>query len=240
MSLGIVVGARLARPLALGRGNSQVVDYAKIAESLPDPEPSNSAPIAPKKGRKLRVKALGKDREYLPLDHQKYQGIAAAKGYAQGEDFSGNRLQRVHYSHEAMIDVIIAEPTITQKELARKFGRSMGWISIVMGSDAFQAALAKRRDDLMDPEFVATLEDRFKGLADQSLRVISEALERTNNTDLALKGLEISSRAMGFGARGHGGQVTNNTFVVALPPKQGDATEWADHHRPMKQLPSGE
>lgn len=214
------------------------VDYEKLVAGIPDPEPTPAAPVVKaKKGRKAKV--LEKGREYLPLDHQKYKGIAEAKGYAQGDDFSGNRLQRVHYSHEAMIDVIISEPTISQKELARRFGRTMGWISIVMGSDAFQGALAKRRDDLMDPEFVASLEDRFKGLADQSLRILAEKLETHETTDLAVKALEISSKALGFGARGPSSVQTNNTYVVALPPKQRDAGDWADEHRPMKRIGSG-
>lgn len=195
------------------------VNYEKIAEGIPDPEPMG-APKSP----------LSPARNYLPLNHDKYQGIAAAKGYAQGDDFSGTRLQRVHYSHEAMIDVIIAEPTITQKELAGRFGRSMGWISIVMGSDAFQAALAKRRDDLMDPEFVATLEDRFKGLALQSLQIIAKKLEDTQSTELATKSLEISAKALGFGARGPSTVNDNRSFVVALPGKIEDANEWARTH----------
>lgn len=204
------------------------VDYEKIAAQIPDPAPPVGEPVTKRSKKKARA-PLAPDREYLPLDHAKYQGIAKSKGYKQ-DDFSGNRLQRVHYSHEAMIDVIIAEPTITQKELAGRFGRSMGWISIVMGSDAFQAALAKRRDDLMDPEFVATLEDRFKGLAMQSARIVSEALDRTSNPELAMKSLEVASKALGFGARGPASVNTNNTFVVALPPKMENSAEWAAAH----------
>lgn len=202
------------------------VNYEKIAEGVNSPPEPAGKPL------------LQPNREYLPLNHEKYKGIAAAKGYAQGEEFSGNRLQRVHYSHEAMIDVIIAEPTITQKELAQRFNRTMGWISIVMGSDAFQAALAKRRDDLMDPEFVATLEDRYKGLALQSLKVLSEKLASTENADLAVKSLEISSKALGFGARGPSSINNTNNFVVALPGKIQDASDWAaTHARNITSLP---
>ena len=203
-----------------------MIDYESIAaEGVtpgepegPTPSPDPAAPV------------FRESREYLPLNHSKYQGIAEAKGYAQGDDFSGNRLKRVHYSHEAMIDVIIAEPTITQNELAKRFERSVPWVSIIMGSDAFQAALAKRRDDLLDPFLVATVEERFRGLAQQSLQVISEKLEKTQNTDLAIKALEISSKALGFGARSAPqGPITNN-FVVALPPKIESASDWASAH----------
>lgn len=165
-------------------------------------------------------------RDFLPLDHPKYQGIAAAKGYDQSEA----RLLRVHYSHEAMIDVIIAEPTITQNELAKRFERSVPWISRIMGSDAFQGALAKRREELTDPFLVATIEERFRGLAMQSLDVIAEKLNTTKNTDLAIKALDISSKALGFGARGSTGATTNNNFVIALPPKIQNPDDWATEH----------
>lgn len=163
------------------------------------------------------------NREYFPVNHPRYAGIAEAKGYRQGE----NRLQRTHYSHEAMIDVIVAEPTLTQRELAKRFERTENWISTVMGSDAFQAALAKRRDEVTDPFLIATVEERFRGLADQSLRVISDKLAQTQSADLALKALDISAKALGFGARAAGpGAVIQNSFVVQLPNKAEDSTAW--------------
>lgn len=207
-------------------------DYEKIADEvkLPGQEPKPEDPKEALEAEKERISnILHRDREYLPLSHVKYQGIASAKGYKQGEEFSGNRLMRVHYSHEAMIDIIIAEPNITQGELAARFNRSQGWISIVMGSDAFQAALAKRRDDLLDPFLIATLEERFRGLADQSLQVLAEKLEVTKNPELALKALEISSKALGFGARNNGPAVQNN-FVVQLPQKIENSSDWAAKH----------
>lgn len=206
------------------------MDYEAIAAGVKPPaDPELDALLA--EGRKTIPRA---DLESLPLDHPKYQGIAAAKGYAQGDDFSGSRLQRVHYSHEAMIDVILAEPTITQNALAKRFGRSVSWISIVMGSDAFQGALAKRRDDIIDPFLVATIEERFRGLADQSLQIIAKKLEQTENLDAAFKALEISSKALGFGARTPNQSTIHNNFVVALPPKSPSAADWAAEHGPAR------
>lgn len=191
-------------------------DYEKLAEGVEvgaGPVEDNSAPNpAP--------------REFLPINHPKYQGIGEAKGYDQ----SYGRIVRTHYSHEAMIDVIIAEPTIKQVELARRFEKTEAWISRIIGSDAFQGALAKRREELTDPFLVATIEERFRGLAMQSLDVIADKLETTKNADLALKALDISSKALGFGARGAGQNTTNNNFVIALPPKIQDAAEWAQTH----------
>lgn len=198
-----------------------MIDYEKIAEGVHIPDTEEASDPTPR--------PFSPNREYLPLNHPKYANIAEAKGYAQ-EDFSGNRLQKVSYSHEAMIDILIHEPTITQNELAKRFGYSVSWVSIVMGSDAFQAALAKRRDDLLNPEIIASLEERFRGLAAQSMQVIADKLEKTQNPDLAVKALEISSKALGFGARSAPqGPITNN-FVVALPPKIESASDWAAAH----------
>lgn len=217
-----------------------MIDYEKIAESVvmsdatPKPEPAretfdlNTVFESAEDPAAAQARA---NKVYLPVNHEKYQGIAEAKGYAQGDDFSGNRLKRTNYTHEAMIDAIIAEPTLTQNELAKRFDRSPNWVSIMINSDAFQAALSKRRDDVLDPFLIATVEERFRALADQSLQVIATKLEATQNPDLALKALEISSKALGFGARTNAGPVQNN-FVVQLPPKIASADEWAGAHGP--------
>lgn len=225
-------------PAGSSSNGSKPVDMAEAAkiaaatvheDQRPASPPSSPDPADP--AEDPAVTQARANHIYLPVTHDKYQGIASDKGYKQGDDFSGNRLQKVSYSHEAMIDVIIAEPTITQAELAKKFGRSQGWISVVMGSDAFQAALAKRRDDLTDPFLVATIEERFRGLADQSLQIIAENLEKSRNTDLALKALDISAKALGFGARAAaGGATVQNNFVVQLPPKIDSSSEWAKAH----------
>lgn len=205
-----------------------MIDYEKIAEEAAQEAETSCAPSKPLLEPLPRVPMA--EREYLPVTHEKYQGIAEAKGYAQGEDFKGSRLQKVRYTHEAMIDILIAEPEIHQNELAARFGYSATWVSIVLGSDAFQAALAKRRDELTNPFLIATIEERFRGLATQSLQVIAENLEKTKSSDLALKALDISAKALGFGARepSKGSTVTN--FVVQLPPKIEDSTSWARQH----------
>lgn len=166
------------------------------------------------------------EREFLPETHVKYQGIAAARGYDQ----TTKRLERPRYTHEAMIDLIIADPTIKQYELAQKFGYSAGWVNRVIGSDAFQAALAKRRDDISDPFLLASIEERFRGLAMQSIDVLVEKLEKTQNADIALKSLDVASKALGFGARSVGGDKIQNNFVVQLPSKAENSTDWASKH----------
>jgi hypothetical protein len=212
------------------------MDYEKIAASVTVPGAQETEQgDAPAEAEITAEGSAQAVREFYPVDHPKYQGLAAAKGYDQSNPLT--RLQSLRYTHEAMIDVIIAQPAIKQNELAKMFDKSVPWISRIIGSDAFQAALAKRREELTDPFLVATIEERFKGLAMQSIDILAEKLQLTQNADLALKALDVSAKSLGFGARNAGPGQTNQ-FIIQLPPKAANASEWAEAHGPMKQLPS--
>lgn len=161
------------------------------------------------------------------------EGLAAAQGYDQ----SYSRIEKVRYSHDAMIDVIIAEPAIKQKELAERFGMTQAWISRVIGSDAFQARLAARKEKVIDPVLTHNMEERLRGLAIQSLEIVQEKLEATGSADMAMKALDLSTKALGFGARErNGGAQVQNNFVIALPGKAASAQEWAAAHGPQTPL----
>lgn len=113
-------------------------------------------------------------------------------------------VQKLRYTHEAMVDQIIANPAISQNELAAIFGYSPSWVSQVIASDAFQAKLAERSRDLVDPTIRATVEDHFKGMVLRSLDILKAKLDRTPEAipdNLALRTLELSSRALGYGVR---------------------------------------
>jgi hypothetical protein len=140
-------------------------------------------------------------------------------------------IARVRYSHDAMIDLVIAEPMISQRKIAGHFGFTEGWVSRVFNSDAFLARLAMRKAELTDPTIVASMENRLKGLMTQSSEILSEKLEIGRSPDLAARVLELSSKALGYGAR-QGNIAVQNNFVVALPPKAADAASWASEHRP--------
>jgi hypothetical protein len=161
-------------------------------------------------------------------DNRGYETRATDKGYSQ----EYGRIQKTAYSHEAMIDLIIANPRITQNQLASEFGYSVGWVSRVMGSDAFQAALARRRDEVTDPFIIASLEEKFKGLVNQSVEILMNKLDATQSADLAIKTLDLGSKALGFGAREKNQTNVQNNFVVQLPPKAINATDWAERHSP--------
>jgi hypothetical protein len=136
-------------------------------------------------------------------------------------------VKRINYSHDAVADLIIGNPGMTIKEIAQVIGYTQSWISRVISSDAFQQRLAQRKLEIVDPRLMASVEDRLRGLATLSVDVIEQKLEATGSPDLAIKALEISSKALGFGARQPAptSQVQNN-FVVQLPAKAPTTEDW--------------
>jgi hypothetical protein len=113
-------------------------------------------------------------------------------------------LKKIHYTHDAMIDMILSEPSISQDQLAVRFGYSASWISQVICSDAFQAKLAQRRNELVDPVLAQSIDTQFKGLVSRSMEILREKLSKPAATvpdQLVLQALKIASQAAGYGAR---------------------------------------
>ena len=145
------------------------------------------------------------------------------------------------YTHDAMIDLLIARPELSQKELAAHFGMNYAWISRVVRSDAFQARLAERKAQLVDPIITQSLEEKLKVAADKSLERLIHKMDNAPAMaagDLELQVLSISTKALGMGARERGGPNQNNfQFVVNLPQKAASQEAWVQAH--TKEIPHG-
>lgn len=149
-------------------------------------------------------------------------------------EFSKNILKKVNYTHDAMIDEIIANPGISEIELAERFGFSRAWVTRLICSDAFQSRLALRKEEVIDPTLVATVEERLRGVTMKAIDVLQEKLEATGDPKTALRVLEITTRAQGYGARPV--NVQNNTWVVPMPPQIPNAKQWEAQMREERGL----
>lgn len=110
------------------------------------------------------------------------------------------RLAKLRYTHTDAIDFIIANPGVSQNDLAARYGYSPGWFSNVMASDAWQSALAARRAELVDPALVATIEERFRGITLLSLERLQQKLAAPQVSDnVVLKAAELGAKALGVG-----------------------------------------
>lgn len=112
------------------------------------------------------------------------------------------QIQKVRYTHEDCIDCILAHPGVSQNELAARYGMSPAWMSVVINSDIFQAKLAERRAELVDPVLRTTIEERFRALATRSLEVLQEKLSAPAHQvpdQLALQAAKLGREALGVG-----------------------------------------
>lgn len=141
-------------------------------------------------------------------------------------------IQKVSYTHDGMIDKIVSNPWISQGDLAKHFGYTEGWVSQVIASDAFQARLAQRKNELIDPALRATIEERFKGIIVQSLEKLKQKMEDPASKipyDALIRTAEMGAKALGYGAKVAAPQ-QNVQFVVNIPQKSTSSEEWARLH----------
>lgn len=116
-------------------------------------------------------------------------------------------IAKLSYTHQALIDLIVAEPHLAQRELAKRFGYTEGWLSQIMSSDAFREQLAVRRAEIVNPLLVATVEEKFRAVADRSLSLLIEKLDKPEISvpdNLVVKAVEMSAKALevgGFGTK---------------------------------------
>lgn len=142
-------------------------------------------------------------------------------------------LQKVRFTHDAVIDQIIMQPEITQRELARTWGYTEAWISIIINSDSFKNRLAERKADLVDPIIVASLNERLDGLAS---RALDKLLDRIEGRDPLAPGPVktqdlIAAAKLGVGDRNNRPAVPSNQqnlYVVNLPPPAQNSQTWLD------------
>ncbi len=143
------------------------------------------------------------DLDALMAEAQKLQdsSVALSHGPARPEVApTMGKIRKISYTHDALIDQIIANPQASQGQLAALFGYSPAWVSNIMAADAFQARLAERRRELIDPTLLATVDERIRGMVIQSLDKIQRALEAPAcKPEVALRAFELGAKGLGIG-----------------------------------------
>jgi len=97
-----------------------------------------------------------------------------------------------------MVEALLANPALTHQEMAQQFGfASRSWVSQIIASEVFQAALARRRAELLAP-----VEEQCQALMSRSLNVLQAKLDRPVDEiadQLVLRVFEIGMKVLGFG-----------------------------------------
>lgn len=122
-------------------------------------------------------------------------------GAAKSKD---QAIAKIAYTHDAMIDLLIANPAMSQNSLAAAFGYTPSWISQVMSSDAFQMRMAERREQIVDPTLRLTVKQNFESLVRRSIEILQVKLNQTPDKvpdGLALRVLDIGGKLAGYGVK---------------------------------------
>lgn len=135
-------------------------------------------------------------------------------------DGEGVQLKKLSHHHLALMDFILAHPTLPQWAVAKEFGRTQAWISTVMNSDLFQAHLHERRKLIEDAQREA-IKDRLFRITGKGLDALSEAID-DDETSVAEKRAitRMALDAQGFMQTGRSNAaqviVNNNNTAQAL------------------------
>lgn len=152
-----------------------------------------------------------------PLGNNYVAGFLSVAG-------TGVQLKSLRPKHHAIMDYIIANPSVPYGEVATIFSVTPAWLSTVINSDLFQTQLYERRR-LMDQAITASITDKLGKLAEKTLDHLNDAIDDeevsiTTKLDVAKTALQ----AMGFlGPKGGGINAgptvqintTNQTISVA-------------------------
>lgn len=134
-------------------------------------------------------------------------------------------------THNMLIDFLLANPRATRQEIAANFNyKSVANISIIINSDAFQAAFAKRRSEMVDPVVAASVEERIRGLASDSAEKLAEKL--ASGTLTTRETIDVFREATRAGNYGSKAPAQQNSFVVHLPGPASSSREWSERFAP--------
>lgn len=118
-------------------------------------------------------------------------------------------LKRMGLKHEALLNYMLANPTMKVSEVARACGVSYSWASIVVHSDAFQARLRQRQDEIFNAH-VQPLHEKMVGVAHMAVDKLGEQLEKSTDPDYILNVSDKILHRLGFAPKA--------TPVAIAPP----------------------
>lgn len=122
------------------------------------------------------------------------------------------QIYRLSNKHNAILEHMIANPTMKLGEVAAIFEVTPAWLSVIVHSDAFQEELRKKRGEVFIPAML-TLQEKLTGMAHLTLDKLGEALD--NGKLSPMETLEVSSQTLdrlGYGTKP--AQAAGGTTVI--------------------------
>ena len=116
-----------------------------------------------------------------------------------------DRIKKVNWWHEAIIDWMLAHPEERLYDCAAYFNKTQPWISSIINSSMFKELLAQRK--LMHAHMISlTLTEKLESIAHKTLDALEESLEverkkGTISVGCARDTAEMALRSLGYSSR---------------------------------------
>lgn len=128
------------------------------------------------------------------------------------------QLKKIKPVHEHIMDVVLEHPDISLRELGSAVGYSVSYLSIMMNSDAFQARLAERRQQITRSG--VDIPNRMRAVAAVALDKLSDHVERSEDPDFLRSTADMMLHRLGYAPQKVGTGVTVQTgpqvqFVIS-------------------------
>jgi hypothetical protein len=138
-----------------------------------------------------------------------------------GRDEAANwQPKRYRYWYDNIIDILLAEPHLSQKEIALKLGRHAATIGMIMNSDLFRARYEQRRS-AKSLALQETLNGKLTATATLALEITEEVLRKKRDQVPLGELVDVADKALarlGYGPKVQSSSaqvVVNNATVVA-------------------------
>lgn len=132
-------------------------------------------------------------------------------------------LKNISHVHEAVLNWLIAHPTKKLSECAAHFGYTQSWLSVMIHSNLFQAALKEKQEQVFSG-LAGTINDKLMAGADIGVTKLVEKLETSEDPKFIKETTTMMLEKLGFGAQTRvagAGQVNNGpvqqNFYMASP-----------------------
>jgi hypothetical protein len=124
------------------------------------------------------------------------------------------QVQRLSHRHEAVLRVMLENPDAKLGDIALLLGMTPAWLSTLIHTDAFQAALREKQGDLWSDSRVS-VRDRLSGIASAGLDVLGERLaDAETPTGEVRETTKMALTALGYGGSGAGVAANGPTVNV--------------------------
>ena len=136
-------------------------------------------------------------------------------------------IQAVSTKHEAILNYLLSNPEAKKGEVARMFGVTQSWLSVIIHSSSFQAKLKERQEEVFQDAVMLPIQDKLMGVAHIAAEKLIEKLPYEDDVKVVTDTMDKTLKNLGYGQRTVGTPVQQNNTLILGGQVDGKAIERA-------------